>query len=581
MLRTNIKTLCNSIYFKLMLLFFIVIIPLFLLGISIYLWGYDMVKQEINQSSISQINLYKQSIEEEISRIQKLKYEFINDEDLLYLTNAFEIMDNFERSQYMLRVENRLELMKNSSKFMDSVVVHIPELGKTISSTSGVENLWENWKETITNMDQADSSGITYKNNSLIMNISHPLIIKEGKQPLIMVEITLSNKALKKILTGFNQYPDSTFLITNQSESFLLSSNSDLEINSNLINQMKAESSGTFSYSFGRTQTQITYSYMDTVDMLLVSIVPTTNILGKIQKFKVFFICFMFALILVIIVFIFFIRILIRKPFYTLINTIKEIQSGNLDVSVSYNKNDEFQYLYHSFNKMTKNLKDLIHQVYEQNLLTQKAELKQLQSQINPHFLYNSFFNIYRMAKDEDYENIVSFTQYLGTYYQYITRNAQDDVCLSAEYDNAKTYLNIQRMRFHNSLQVFIDDLPEEMKDLIVPRLIIQPVIENSFEHGLKMKENPMIRVRCKNLEDVAEIIVEDNGTFLNVKDISELEHKLHNFDLQSEITGIINIHRRLQLKFNSKGSISLSKSELGGLMVTIRVPKIKGGIYV
>lgn len=579
MFRQYLKTIRHSLYIKIMSLFLLVIIPLFLLGLSIYLWGYDMVKKEINHSSVSQINLYTQSIENEISRIQKLQYEFVNDQDLLYLTNAFEIMDSFELSQYMLRIQNRLEILNNSSNYMKDVVVHIPRLGKSISSTQGVEPLWKNWNDTITNMYQADSCGILFKNNQIIMDISYPVNIKKEKSPLIMVEIILSNQSIIETLNGFNQYPDSAFLIVNQNQTYLLTTNPYLEIDPHTFEYINESSAGTFSYQYESTPTLVTYSHLNRLNMQLISIVPTNHILGKIQQFKVFFILFMIALIVVTIIFTIFIRLMIHKPFKSLIYAIKEVQTGNLNVAVRYTNQDEFQYLYQAFDDMTRDLQELIHMVYEQKLLAQRSELKQLQSQINPHFLYNSFFNIYRMAKDEDNENIATFSQYLGTYYQYITRNAQENVCLSAEYDNARTYLNIQGMRFHNRLKITMQELPETAHSIIVPRLIIQPVIENAFDHGLKTIEYPMICVTCCESINEFRISIEDNGPSLSKIELTNLEAKLHCYDIESETTGIVNIHRRLQLYFNSNAGIILTQSELGGLKVTIYLPKLEGGI--
>lgn len=574
MFRQRLKTFIHSLYIKIMSLFLLVIIPLFLLGLSIYLWGYDMVKKEIDHSSVSQINLYTQSIESEISRIQKLQYEFVNDQDLLYLTNAFEIMDNFERSQYMLRIQNRLEILKSSSKYMKDVVVHIPRLGKSISADSGVEPLWDNWNDTITNMHRADSSGITFKNNQIIMDISYPVNIKEGKTPLIMVESALSNQSIIETLNGFNQYTDSAFLIANQDQTYLLTTNPSLKIDYNIFDRMNKFSSETFSYRYDSIPALVTYSHLNKLNLQLISIVPTNHILGKIQQFKIFFIFFMITLMVVITIFIIFIRLMIHKPFKSLIYAIKEVQAGNFNATVHYTNQDEFQYLYQAFDDMTRDLQELIHMVYEQKLLAQRSELKQLQSQINPHFLYNSFFNIYRMAKDEDNENIAAFSQYLGTYYQYITRNAQENVCLSAEYDNARTYLNIQGMRFHNRLKITMEELPENARNIIVPRLILQPVIENAFEHGLKTVEYPMICVTCCEAADGFSISIEDNGPALSTEELTNLEAKLHCYDVMAETTGIVNIHRRLQLFFNSKSGIVLMKSKLGGLKVTISLPK-------
>lgn len=98
------------------------------------------------------------------------------------------------------------------------------------------------------------------------------------------------------------------------------------------------------------------------------------------------------------------------------------MKGNNFDVRIHQKRNDEFAYLYQSFNGMMDHLQKLIEQVYDQRLLTQRAELKQLQSQINPHFLYNGFYNIYRMAKKDSNDDIAEFSQLLSEYYQYITR---------------------------------------------------------------------------------------------------------------------------------------------------------------
>ena len=157
-------------------------------------------------------------------------------------------------------------------------------------------------------------------------------------------------------------------------------------------------------------------------------------------------------------------------------------------------------------------LDNLIHKVYEQKILTQRAELKQLQSQINPHFLYNRFFNIYRLAKDEDCENIVLFSKYLGNYYQYITRNAASEVPLSAEYEHAVNYCSIQKFRFDGRLEIRLSPLPEAFRSLKVPRMIIQPILENAFEHGLNQVPSPSLCLNIFQEDDALILSVENNG---------------------------------------------------------------------
>ena len=105
---------------------------------------------------------------------------------------------------------------------------------------------------------------------------------------------------------------------------------------------------------------------------------------------------------------------IICKPVYRLVTSFKKVDEGDLDISITHDRNDEFGYLYGKFNIMVDKFKDLIKKAYEQKILTQKAELKQLQSQINPHFLYNSFFLLYRMSKAGDLDKIEKLAYSLG-----------------------------------------------------------------------------------------------------------------------------------------------------------------------
>ncbi|GJM75129.1 hypothetical protein HMSSN036_73450 [Paenibacillus macerans] len=104
--------------------------------------------------------------------------------------------------------------------------------------------------------------------------------------------------------------------------------------------------------------------------------------------------------------------------------------------------------------------------------MAQRAELKQLQSQINPHFLYNSFFILNTMAKTGDTERIEQFTTLLGEYFEFVTRNASDLVALEQEIHHARMYAEIQELRFSRRIQVRFDTLPDELRSIPVPRLI-------------------------------------------------------------------------------------------------------------
>lgn len=130
----------------------------------------------------------------------------------------------------------------------------------------------------------------------------------------------------------------------------------------------------------------------------------------------------------------------------------------------------------------------LIDEVYVQTNLAQRAQLKQLQAQINPHFLYNSFFVLSRRVKRHDFENAQELAKHLGNYFQFLARNESDFVMLRQEVEHAKSYAAIQGTRFISRLSIEFGELPVECEGILVPRLILQPLLENAFEHGLENK---------------------------------------------------------------------------------------------
>jgi two-component system sensor histidine kinase YesM len=237
---------------------------------------------------------------------------------------------------------------------------------------------------------------------------------------------------------------------------------------------------------------------------------------------------------------------------------------------------DEFTDLIHHYNSMVERLKVLFHEVVEQKTRAQASELKQLQSQINPHFLYNTYFILYRLAKAGKIDHLLRFCQYLGDYFQYITRSGADQVPLENEIKHAKTYVEIQNIRFFNRIEVDFEALPEAWGSMIVPRLILQPVLENAYKHGLEKKRaNCRIRIEFKREGSLLRIIVEDNGDNLTEEALSRLRQDLNLQNPQIEYTGLLNIHRRLQIMFGGSAGIEVERGQMGGLKVKINIEGI------
>lgn len=309
----------------------------------------------------------------------------------------------------------------------------------------------------------------------------------------------------------------------------------------------------------------------DYLNMLLLRYIPQELIFVPLRDFYIWLWVFTGAGAMIMLFYSIYTYNLIHKPMRKLVGSFRHVESGNFNVSIHVNSKNEFGYLYQGFNSMVQNVSALIEQVYKQKILNQRAELKQLQSQISPHFLYNSLFLINTMAKLGD-DNLIPFTKLLGDYFQFITRNASDFLPLREEVEHARTYSEIQFMRFPSRLTIQFEDLPDEVKEIQVPRLILQPILENAFKYAVEQtKVKGLITMRFQQDDHALRIIVEDNGTDLLESKLSALQKLLYDTS-NIETSGLINIHRRLRLIYGDEHGLFLERSAMGGLKVTLQL---------
>lgn len=223
---------------------------------------------------------------------------------------------------------------------------------------------------------------------------------------------------------------------------------------------------------------------------------------------------------------------------------------------------------------MAETMQQYIETNLQQKILVSQSNLKQLQSQISPHFMYNSYYVLYRMIRRGDQENSLHLAEYLGSFYHYITRNADDEKHLSEEIEHAENYARIQKYRFRDNLHVEIAKPDECIADVYVPRLILQPILENAFKYAYESGNGDPMRLELgyeiRSDRDF-DIIIENSGE-ISDETLQSLNEKLQSTDMQMETTAIINTNRRLKLYFGDKSGLLVGRSELGGLKVIVHV---------
>jgi len=210
---------------------------------------------------------------------------------------------------------------------------------------------------------------------------------------------------------------------------------------------------------------------------------------------------------------------------------------------------------------------------YELKLLHKNAELKLFQYQINPHFLYNTYFALCGLISEEEYDHASSLAELMGKYLRYVTVSDQISGRLEEELEHAQAYMEIQQMRFQKRMSSHMEACPPQCRHMQVPRLVVQPLIENAFEHGVKLKvHGGMIRVSFAQTETAFEIIVEDNGETITDEQIESLRRRFRSDEYRGDSVALINVDSRLAEFFGPESGLRLERSELGGLKSIIHI---------
>lgn len=258
-----------------------------------------------------------------------------------------------------------------------------------------------------------------------------------------------------------------------------------------------------------------------------------------------------------------------------LIDAFSHTESGDLHYRITTTPDSPFASIYASYNHMMEKMEAYVENDLKRQVLVNRANLKQLQAQISPHFIYNSYYVLYRLIKKGDRDISIQLAENLGQFFQYITRNAEDEKRLCDEVEHARSYASIQKIRFRDMLDVEIEPAPEEIANVYVPRLILQPVLENAFKYAYETVCESMRLYLHFEVQSPYQfqILVENSG---NVSDdtVKMIREKLANTDPRMETTALVNIHRRLKIYFQQSSGLEVERSSLGGLLIRMKIQR-------
>lgn len=559
----------RSMVARILLALLLAMVPLYLIGIGIYSWGIGAVQSEIVNSKTQQTSAYLSSLENEVRRIKTIQSEFLVSIEINKLSFAQFMMDDYTKFDLMLRLRQQLKTIKRSSSLILDAVAYLPRIGKTISADYGVADFTEADAQRMKFTDNRSQSQIAFMEDQVLINQGFPTSMK----PSYSIMVVFSSDAMQSELDQFNTFEGSGAILISRPLEIALSAGGSEESTVEAIRRLDTEpgSKGVVRHEMSGGQYLLVFERSEYLGLTICQYIPNDPILAPIRQYQFWLWLFTLASAIIIGLFAYSIYTYIQRPIQKLIGAFQRMETGDMDFEIRHRYDDEIENLYRHFNDMVSKLNRVIQHEYLQEILVKRAELKQLQAQINPHFLYNSFFILYTMTRRGEYGMLEKFELQLGDYFQFLTRNTSDEVTLAKEVNHARTYCEIQTLRFSNRISIDFDELPEDYTDMQVPRLILQPIIENAFVHGLEMKEEGgRLFVGFTAEVDFLRISIQDNGGTMTDEEILEMNRMMERYDNNTETTSMLNIHRRIRLRFGERCGLTFARGGEGGLEVTL-----------
>ncbi len=272
-------------------------------------------------------------------------------------------------------------------------------------------------------------------------------------------------------------------------------------------------------------------------------------------------------------IFLLFLSSAIVKPLARLEKGMREVIDKNFELQLENDRKDEFGKLTDSFNYMVARINTLVKQNYERSIEQKNAEIKALQTQMNPHFLYNTLDSINWMLIERGEMDISKVVVALGKLMQYTMDTTTSMVSLEEEYHNAQNYLMVQKNRLEERLEFFLE-LEDGLKSFLVPKLIIQPLVENCIKHDIELNNKKgVIWVQSHRVGDRVCILVKDNGIGMTPEQLAHYKELLSSDGGSYTNIGVHNMVRRLQLHFNGQCEFVVDSAPGKGVALRIFIP--------
>ncbi|MFD0589209.1 sensor histidine kinase [Paenibacillus sp. GCM10027627] len=575
-----------TIFSKIIVLIVVLVTPVLILYIYTNRVSVDVVQDEIQSSNLSQLSFFLQQFDTTVEQLAMFPGILGSDP---YLRDFLENRSDkpFDRITEQTRITEKLSLQSVSSAWTNDLTVYMPKEKQAVSSNLLMSYNEEDirtfapllgWTYDSSKREEARQPGARF-----VRQIVEPYGATSISQIRTMIQVSFSDSnitaMLDQVKSGGKGDPF-FYRFGKPSIGSSTKNNARIEELIPFLNAKHLGDSGSLFTKLEGKQHAVFYVKSAQLDWYLINYVPVQDILAPIKQTNILFYTTIVLLLVMSFLVAYFLYRNVQRPIRKLVQGVQRLKKGDLSARLRFQPHNEFDFLFDRFNEMAEQIQDLIERVYAEKLRLHEATVKQLQAQINPHFLYNSLFFVINTAKLGDTPAVVAMAQNLAEYYRYSTRMELQTTAFREEIKLIENYLTIHNLRMQRLYYEI--NIPEYMLDVQVPRLLIQPIVENAIVHGVEKKPGEgIILITGDQRDDYYTITIEDNGPGMEPADLHELEKQLTRPMDTEASCGVWNVHKRLHYMYGDGegGGITLASSKLGGLKVTLTWKRGEGDV--
>lgn len=564
----HFSTIKNKIFSVTLLLLFIFTVT----GLTLFYYFSKMYEERIYAEAAETLLLSSTALDKELKAVEKLSFQISTDPFIQTYLKAIK-EDHLDYQAYKARMllSERLVSYTNMERYITSVQIQDYHRDHYVGGYDpSFEGHFANYVKEILH-DRGANGWFSLQPNTLLSTRQIRRTENVALDHLGLLGITIDMDTLLKNVLNL---PNSRSIVITMGDDFLFKDESfESAINdfNQIVNRQKR------GYQITDIQGKgyfVTFQQSASSNLTYYNILPYDSIAEKTTVITHIMIIFIFFMIGLTIILSRRSAQAISKPIEELTEKMKQVQNGQFDhifFETDYEQKDEIAEMRKNFSLMLTEINHLIKENYEKQLIIKETQYKALQSQMNPHFLYNTLDSINWLARVNKQDKISSLAEALGNMMRNIVSKKDSLITIEEEFDIVRNYITIQEYRYENRLNFTIKGL-ENIEQYSIPKLTIQPIVENAIQHGLEeMTSVCHIIIGCEMKEDELRIVVSDNGPGIDQATIAMIfEGKIKS---KGSGIGLYNINERIKIMFGHEYGIRIESEEGKGTDVIVTLP--------